>query len=471
MAGGRQTTHVNPGFVGLIAAVIMFALLFYAFTNVALFNKNMTIKAHVASADTLVAGADVEVGGVKVGGVNAVDKDDQGGALVTMTVNTQQTKLYKDASVWIRPHGVFGPKYAAIDPGTSSAGAFHTGDTVALDHTFESVDFEQVLNELDTDTRTSLRTLLYELGSANENRGADEGQIIDQLAVVEQHLTPVLQTIDARSFETGRFIESSAVVNETFAASPLDQIVKENADVLAQLDLHRADVSGFVVHGDHVLSALDTITGGNNVQALRQTLPQLPALLDTLIHFSNGLGQATNELAPALTPKYGQKLSDIGLAIQRTRDSFGECDISDPSKSPNPSQPVDTEHSTQVKIVPCFDKNGKPYVDPGTGLVAHHHVKVLFALHTDTAVTNGNGPTDEEGDTLCGPDTGNATRGGTAGAFTCRTDPVESQALTPATNGGAAPPPYFTVDATGAGAASAFAQPTRLTLLDLLLGN
>jgi hypothetical protein len=220
------------------------------------------------------------------------------------------------------------------------------------------------------------------------------------------------------------------------AASPLDSILRENNQLLTQLDAHNADIGSLVDHGNNVLADLDVITSGDNVVALRATLTKLPNLLDNLIHFSNGLGLATNSLAPEVIPQNGQADGDIGLAIKRTQDAFGECDITSQSGS-------DTLHATSVQIVPCYGPDGKPYHD-ASGHYAHHHVKVLLGVHTNSQPGSG----EEEGNTLCGPNSGNAARG-TTPAFTCVTDPIQSAAVKPF--GG--PPP------TGGGAAAATAGP------------
>src|SRR5436190_21600249 len=115
--------RINPAIVGVISAALMFALLFFAFTNVNLFQSNLTMKAQVVSGDTLAPGGDVEVAGVKVGIVKAIDKGDDG-ALVTMAVDTKKITMYRDASLEIRPHGVFGPKFVEVNPGTEAAGGF-----------------------------------------------------------------------------------------------------------------------------------------------------------------------------------------------------------------------------------------------------------------------------------------------------------------------------------------------------------
>src|ERR1700680_3844011 len=141
--------RISPAIVGLIGAAIMFGLLFFAFANVALFASNMDMKAQVATGDTLAPGADVEVAGVHVGIVKSIDKGDPG-ALIDMAVDTKKVTMHQDASLQIRPHGVFGPKFVQLDPGTETAGAFADGRSIPLSRTHVSVDFEQVLNSLDT---------------------------------------------------------------------------------------------------------------------------------------------------------------------------------------------------------------------------------------------------------------------------------------------------------------------------------
>src|SRR3982074_3202792 len=134
--------RVNPALVGLVAAGSLFGLLFFAFTNVALFASNIDVKAQVATGATLAPNADVEVSGVKVGTVKSVEKGNPG-ALVDMTIDNKKTTIFKDASLQIRPHGVFGPKFVAIDPGTPAAGNFRDGDAIPLANTKVSVDFEE----------------------------------------------------------------------------------------------------------------------------------------------------------------------------------------------------------------------------------------------------------------------------------------------------------------------------------------
>ena len=72
----------------------MFTLLFFAFTNVALFASTMDMKAQVATGDTLAPGADVEIAGVKVGTVKNIEKGDPG-ALIDMSIDTKKASIHR----------------------------------------------------------------------------------------------------------------------------------------------------------------------------------------------------------------------------------------------------------------------------------------------------------------------------------------------------------------------------------------
>jgi phospholipid/cholesterol/gamma-HCH transport system substrate-binding protein len=462
MAHRRGEPTVNPALVGILAAGIMFTLLFFAFANVSLFTAQMQLKAAVESADTLASNADVEVAGVKVGAVNSVDPGSPG-ALVSMTVNTSQAAIYKDAKAWIRPHGVFGPKFVELDPGTESSGKMESGGTISVGNTKVSIDFEQLLNELNADTRTSLKTALYELGAGSTGRGQDFGQIIDAANILTAQLPAPLEVINSRSENVKRLFDSNAVYTETLGASPIDSLLRENADIFAKLDARRADIGSLVEHGNNLLADLDVITAGNNVAALRATISQLPGLADQLVHFSNGLGYATNSLAPVLIPQYGQADSDIGLAIKRTMDAFGECDITSGGN-------FDTVHAISVKIAPCYSAPGDgprhPYGIPttdGSGHVAHHHVKVLFGLHTNGHVSQL--PPEEEQDVLCGPHSGDAARQ-PGPAFNC----LNTSQSNPLPVFGGPIPAAYSASSASTTSPDLLAAPTSLTLFDFLAG-
>jgi phospholipid/cholesterol/gamma-HCH transport system substrate-binding protein len=473
--GRRDRLPVSPTIVGVVAAAVMVTLLVVAFASINPFAHTITLHAQVASGDTLAPGADVEVAGVKIGSVRSIDRadltpsggaagDPRSGALVTMTVDLSKSALYRDATADVRPHGVFGPKFLELAPGNLSAGEMADGDTISIDHTQVAVDFDQVLNELDADTRQSLSTFFYELGTASTDRGAQFGQTLDNLQIDTAQLVPPLQTIDSRSTELARFMENNATVNETLAASPLDSIIHENADVLAQLDRNHAKLADLMVHGDNVLGDLDTLTNGN-VDALRATVAALPSLTDHLDQFNSVLGYGANWLAPELAPR-GQGDSDIGLAIRRTADAFGECDVS--------GQPgYDTLHATVVNIAPCYGPDGKPYVD-ANGHVAHHHVKVLLGTHTGAPVG------DQETGTYCSPDLADQSKhtayscidngpGGDQSKIPVPPLPPDGLGLGPTVSVGGPPDPANPLLQGGPSPVGALVPEQNVSLLDLLL--
>jgi virulence factor Mce-like protein len=477
----NRGSRVSPAIVGLIAAAIMFGLLFFAFGKVSLFTPTLNLKAQVATGDTLAPSADVEVAGVKVGTVKSIEKGDPG-AVIDMSVDTREVTVYQNASIQIRPHGVFGPKFVALDPGSASAGDFADGGTIPIANTRISVDFEQVLNSLNPDTRLSLQSFFQEFGTAADKRGGDFGQFLDSLGTVETQLTPVLQVIDDRSSNVGRLFESNAVMSETFANSPFDQIISKNGDAFAKLDTTGQPLTALIIHGNNLLTSLDTITGGSNTQALAAAVGKLPSLFDNIQRFNNDLGYGVNAISPAILPQRGQKDSDVGLAVRRAQDVFGQCDITDQTDPNDPRGLSDTVHANFVKIVPCYGADGKPYRD-AAGHVAHHHVDVVAGTHNHPLANTLFPATiislqiyqfqnsfrdhllgDNEGSVLCGPNSGNNTRP-TNPAFTC----LHTSQSDPLPGHGTPPPPLFSAQAAQAAAAAAAApQPSASATLAAL---
>jgi hypothetical protein len=242
---------------------------------------------------------------------------------------------------------------------------------------------------------------------------------------------------------------------------------------------------------------------------LRVAISQLPGFSDQLQRFSNDLGYGTNSLNPVIMPQRGQTMGDIEVAVRRTKDSFGQCDIAD--NTATNGQKSDTPHANNVKIVPCTTA-GQPTKD-AQGNIAHHHVSVVLGLHlnpalggglvgvppstcttpplnlTGTACTTLLGTisaiigqlnvglpfAEEESSVLCGPNTLNSGRGSNP-AFGCQNQPQMSAVIPPA---GSAPPPLFgqtssfrSSSAQGAGSGPGFmAQPRQASFSDLLLGH
>jgi phospholipid/cholesterol/gamma-HCH transport system substrate-binding protein len=107
----------------------------------------------------------VNIAGVKVGEVGKVELED-GHATVQMLIKPQYSHVYRDASILLRPKTGLKDMYLSLDPGRRSSGQLHEGGRVRVANTLPDVNPDEVLAELDTDTRAYLKILLNAGGQA-----------------------------------------------------------------------------------------------------------------------------------------------------------------------------------------------------------------------------------------------------------------------------------------------------------------
>ena len=123
-------------------------------------------KAQLASAQSVTPGQGqtVQVAGVDVGEISKVDLVD-GRAVVTMKIRRRFTPIYNDATALLRPKTGLNDMVLQLSPGSRRAGAAPAGWTVPIGQTLPNVNFDEILQSLDADTRSYLQLLVG--GGAN----------------------------------------------------------------------------------------------------------------------------------------------------------------------------------------------------------------------------------------------------------------------------------------------------------------
>jgi phospholipid/cholesterol/gamma-HCH transport system substrate-binding protein len=120
-----------------------------------------TVRAQFANATAVTAGQgqSVDVAGVQVGQVGGVSL--QGGrAVVTMNIYKKYQPIYSNATVLLRPRTPLKDMYLSLDPGSKSAGAVPNNGMLPVANTQPTIDVDQILASLDSDTRNYLLLLL-----------------------------------------------------------------------------------------------------------------------------------------------------------------------------------------------------------------------------------------------------------------------------------------------------------------------
>src|SRR5687768_16414404 len=173
---GRERT---PFQVGAIFLVVLGILIYLGFSkDIPFVNPPYELKAVFSDAQNMSTRSPVRIAGVEVGQVKKVEtySDDSELTVVTMEIKDEGLPIHEDAELKIRPR-IFleGNFFVELDPGTGSEPELDDGDTVPAAQTSGTVQLDEVLTSLQSDTRADLQKLLQGYGdSLNGEPGPGE---------------------------------------------------------------------------------------------------------------------------------------------------------------------------------------------------------------------------------------------------------------------------------------------------------
>lgn len=262
--------------VGLAVLVAGAIATFLGVTRTNPFHSGYDVHAIFASglSGGLHSGSPVRIAGVNVGHVTGVARGPGGTADVTMEISSAGQPIHRDATVKARPR-IFleGNFFLDLQPGTPSAPAMPSGGTIPLSQTALPVQFDQVLDTLQQDTRTQTRTGLSALASALRRGGADA------LRTFAGAAPPALA--------------NSAIAMQALRGQrtgDLAAFVAGAARVAATLDAHRAELGDLITRFRVTMDAL--------AAQRRQLAASVPALRDTLAVAPPALARLDGALPP-----------------------------------------------------------------------------------------------------------------------------------------------------------------------------
>ena len=124
----------------------------------------------------------MNIAGVPIGNIGNVTLRD-GVAVVQMNIKKKYKPIYKNAQLLLRPKTGLKDMYIEMDPGTRSAGAVPAGGTIPVSNTLPDVNLDEILSNLDSDTRSYLIVLLGAGCSDARPRGRAGGPARDLQAL------------------------------------------------------------------------------------------------------------------------------------------------------------------------------------------------------------------------------------------------------------------------------------------------
>ena len=258
-------------------------------------------------------GQAVTVSGVTIGQISGVTL--KGGVpIVNMKIDPHYaSRLYSNATVLLRPKTGLQDMIAELDPGTRSGGRrLHSGATLSAANTLPTVNFDEILTQLDSDTRAELMSLVANAGQALSNGGGRRlGNVFRDFDPLSRDVKTASQLVSLRSVELKRLMGNLSSIATTLGdnESALTEFVRGNAGVwhaFAQQDHNlqqtiRAAARSAAEHRRGALAHATTL--GHTMQsAFSQLLPSAKAFGPTLTDLRPFFKQTTPVFRDQLRP-------------------------------------------------------------------------------------------------------------------------------------------------------------------------
>jgi virulence factor Mce-like protein len=328
-------------------------------------NNDYTIKVHFATANGLIDGSDVFIGGVKVGVVNSVVvdqtppvdnsnstfSDPTSTAMATISIGKQYAPLHQGATAAIRPKSLLGEKYVALGIGDPGKDAIPDGSTLPSSATSVNVELDQLINTFDEATRQQLQKLINNLGTGLLGQGSTTNETIQVGRQDLGNFAQITDVLQARDAELKRLIDALTKITQTLSSDQqtanYPDLLNHSEAVLKTLIAEDTDIQQGTDRLNSFFAVLDSAFAGRQqdfqavLAALPRTIGDLDALASTLGpqgHVALPIAQAT---APALvasdlvfgaTPSSNTFTNDV---FARVMPSQGCSDVSTRSYDAN----------------------------------------------------------------------------------------------------------------------------------------
>jgi phospholipid/cholesterol/gamma-HCH transport system substrate-binding protein len=231
------------------------------------------LELSTAQALTPGQGQEVAIAGVKVGEIHKVELKN-GRAIVTMKIHKKDATFYKNATALVRPKTGLNDMTIQLDPGTSKAAKAPDDWIIPISQTEPTVNFDEILASLDTDTRNYLQILLGNAATGLNGRSNDLANTFRRFEPTSRDVLEITKLLAERHDNIRRSVHNFRELTEAIATKD---------DELSQLvDASNAVFQAFT----------------NQDRALRSTLQQLPGTLQVA---QTNLAK-TDKLAKTLGP-------------------------------------------------------------------------------------------------------------------------------------------------------------------------
>jgi phospholipid/cholesterol/gamma-HCH transport system substrate-binding protein len=222
--------------------------------------KPLRLNAEFPTAQAVTAGQGqtVRVSGVRIGDIGDVKLKD-GKAVVEMVIDPEYKGLVRtDAHALLRPRTGLKDMFIELQPGSDRAPEAKAGYTIPISATAPDVNPDEILAELDSDTRDYLKLLIGDAGRGLQGRGTDLREVLRMFEPTHRDLARVSTAVATRRENLRHLITSLNTLN--------GELAKRSDDLAGLVDSSSAVMHSFASEEANVSAAVSALPS-----ALRQT--------------------------------------------------------------------------------------------------------------------------------------------------------------------------------------------------------
>ena len=345
----------------------------------------LRLKAEFSTAQAVMPGQGqtVRVSGVRVGDIGEVELRN-GKAVVEMVIDREYEGLVRqDATALLRPKTGLKDMFIDLEPGSDEAPAAGEGFTVPVSSTSPDVNPDEILAELDADTRDYLTLLISDAGSGLEGRGLELREVLRRFEPTHRDLARVNGEVAKRRRNLRRLIRSLNTLNAELASrdGDLAGLVTSSAAVMRQFAAEEANVSAAVAA---LPAALRTTT--DTMTRLERFGTLLGPTAEKLRPAARALDPANEAVRPLAREATPLLRDDIRPFVREARPVVR--DLRPAAKSLAAATPALTksfQHLNRFLNMAAFNPNGRE--DPGNAARQEGYLFWLaWAQHMATQV-------------------------------------------------------------------------------------
>ena len=272
-----QLGRSNPVRAGAITIVVIAIVVYFGFTKHIPFTHGFRLNAVFNNAINIRPKSPVRIAGVDVGKVSSIRREGNAG-LVSMEIESAGLPLHEDATAKIRPRLFLeGNFFVELQPGSPSAKTVSSGYTIPLSQTSDPVQVDQLLDALNTDTRSNLQEVLVEFGKALEQKPTAAQDAIQDPEVRGLNGAQAFNRAVLRAYDA---LPGTALVNQALGGTSrtdISKLIASAEKVTAKLDEHENELGEWVDNFNTFLHNLAAQSGH-----LGQAVAELPGALHSI---------------------------------------------------------------------------------------------------------------------------------------------------------------------------------------------